>query len=86
MRRLVTAMAVIALFALCAHAAHAEEVQLITKEDLVKLLDDPSVAIYDVRTGTDWRASGFKIKGAKRLDLEMPDTWDLPTDKKLVFY
>jgi len=48
---------------------------IITKEELVKAIDDPDLVIVDVRTGRDWRSSEFKIKGAVRADLSKLDTW-----------
>jgi predicted sulfurtransferase len=59
---------------------------IITTEELAKMIDDPSVLVIDVRTGTDWRASEFKIKGARRLDATVIDIWDPPMDRKIVIY
>ncbi len=36
----------------------------ITKEEARPKIDDPNVIFLDVRTGSDWRASGFKIQSA----------------------
>jgi rhodanese-related sulfurtransferase len=59
-----------------------------TKETLKDLLDDPDVIILDVRTGSDWRASESKIKGAVRVEQKelagLADKYE--KNKTLVFY
>lgn len=42
-------------------------VGVMTKEELRAQLGKPDVVVVDVRTGSDWRASEFKIKGAVRV-------------------
>jgi predicted sulfurtransferase len=66
----------------------AAEVSKITKDDLKAMLDNPDVVILDVRTGKDWSASEFKIKGAVRANPREFNSWadTYPKDKKLVFY
>jgi rhodanese-related sulfurtransferase len=46
------------------------------------------VIILDVRTGIDWRASEFKIKGAVRASSDNVDSWaaKYAKDKTLVLY
>jgi hypothetical protein len=68
--------------------ATAQEVPRITKEELRAMLDSPDLVIIDDRTGTDWDASEFKIKGAVREDPTKVDKWasKYPKDKPLVFY
>ena len=39
------------------------KVDLMTKEMLKDKLGDPNVVVVDVRTGSDWRASEYKITG-----------------------
>ena len=47
----------------------------ITKEDARAKIDDPDVIFLDVRTGSDWRASGFKIQGAVYEEGRNFDKW-----------
>lgn len=49
----------------------ASNIQLINKEDLKKMLDDPAVAVIDVRVERAWKSADTKIKGA---------VWEDPTD------
>ena len=51
-------------------------------------LADPDVIIFDVRTGSDWKASEFKIKGAVRVSSDSVDSWaaKYAKDKTLVLY
>ena len=60
----------------------------ITKEELKAQLGSPDIMILDVRTGTDWNSSEFKIKGAVRADPNEFDKWAeiYPKDKKFVLY
>ncbi|HEB01769.1 MAG TPA: hypothetical protein ENI12_00890 [Nitrospirae bacterium] len=78
----------ILMVASAALAAQRGNVELVTKEQLLKMMNenDPELIILDVRKGTDWRASQFMIKGAIRLDLNKISTIKYPKDKKLVFY
>jgi hypothetical protein len=68
--------------------AMAQEVPRITKEELKEMLGSPDLVIIDDRTGRDWNASEFKIKGAVREDSAKADEWagKYPKDKTLVFY
>lgn len=43
-------------------------VSVMTKEELRTQLGKPDVVVVDVRKGSDWRASEFKIKGAVRVE------------------
>ncbi len=78
----------ILMIASAALAAKRGNVELVTKEQLLKMMNekDPELIILDVRRGTDWRASEFMIKGAIRLDLGKISTIKYPKDKKLVLY
>ena len=71
-----------------ATAAMSAEVPRMSKEDLNAKLDDPDVVILDVRTGSDWKASEFKIKGAIRVSAKNVDSWasKYAKDKTLVLY
>jgi rhodanese-related sulfurtransferase len=71
-----------------AATAMAQQDLRITKEELLKILDNPDLVILDVRLGKDWNASEFKIKGAVRRDPLNIDKWanEIPKDKTIVFY
>ncbi len=65
-----------------------EKTQMVTREQLKAILDDPDLAIIDVRTGIDWNSSEWKIKGAVREDPLDVDAWAkrYPRDKMFVIY
>ena len=69
-------------------AVNGAEVERITKESLKEMLDDPMLAIVDVRIKRHWESSNQKIKGAIREDSEDVEAWvnKYETDKTLVFY
>lgn len=50
-------------------------VQKITKEEVKNMLDDPGVAVIDVRKAGGWMSSDSKIKGAVREDPSLFDSW-----------
>ncbi len=82
---------VAALFTTTAFAASRDNVELVTKEQLLKMMgeNDPGLIIIDVRTGTDWRASDVTIKGAIRLKPKKAVkliSQKYTKDKKLVIY
>jgi hypothetical protein len=60
----------------------------VTKEELQAMLSKPDVVIIDDRSGADWSASEFKIKGAVREDPGKVEVWmeKYPKDQTLVFY
>lgn len=66
----------------------AEEVGLMSKDELKLSLGTSEVIILDVRAGRDWSASEYKIKGAVREDPSNFENWSstYPKDKKLVLY
>lgn len=80
-----TVVLVTILFAMTTMAA---EVPKMTKEEFKGMLGNQDVIIVDVRIGTDWNASEFKIKGAVREDPTKVAEWigKYPKDKTLVFY
>lgn len=51
------------------------QIPRITKEDARQKIDDPDVIFLDVRTGSDWRASGLKIQGAVYEEARNFDKW-----------
>jgi rhodanese-related sulfurtransferase len=65
-----------------------EAPRLITTDELVKMLPNPDTYVLDVRTGSDWRSSGFKIKGAYRADPDEYARWAsiYPQTATLVLY
>jgi len=65
------------------------EVPLITKEQLLPMVEKPEVVILDVRESESWKESKQKIRGAVREDPEKDlQGWfdKYPKDKTLVFY
>lgn len=66
----------------------AAEAPRIEKEKLKELLGKPELILIDVRSGTDWKTSTQKIKGAVREDPDKVETWmkKYPKDKTIVFY
>jgi hypothetical protein len=66
----------------------AKEAPRITKEELKVLISYTDVIILDVRTGKDWKASEFKIKGATREDPKNFKSWTsrYPQDKTIILY
>ena len=66
----------------------ANDVPIMTKEELKAQMDSSDVMILDVRKGKDWKSSEFKIKGASRADPKEFDKWaeTYPKDKTLVLY
>lgn len=78
----------VSLIALFVGTASAGSVTLITKEELLKKLDDPNLVILDVRTGRDWKSSEFKIKGASKVNAGKLNSWigEYSKDKLYVTY
>lgn len=63
-------------------------IETISKETLQEKLADRNLVILDVRSGKDWSASEFKIKGAHRVDPNNFSDWEnrFPKDKVFVLY
>ena len=70
-----TVLTTFLLLGLSANGAMAADVPRITKEELKTMLENPNVIILDVRSGTDWRASESKIKGAIREEPYQASSW-----------
>jgi rhodanese-related sulfurtransferase len=66
---------VLALVASLGINAVAASVPRITKEQLRSMLDNPELIIVDVRSGRDWKASEYKIKGAVRVNPREVESW-----------
>lgn len=64
------------------------DVPLMTTDELNAMLDDPDILILDVRRGSDWKSSEFKIKGAIYQKPKAYDEWanTYPKSKKIVLY
>ena len=60
----------------------------ISKEELKSMLGNKEVIIVDVRTGKDWKASEYKIKGAVRVDPREVESWasSYSENQTFVFY
>lgn len=69
-------------------ALAADDIPLMTKDELKAILDAEDVTILDVRLGRDWKSSEFKIKGAIRTDPKQIDKWseNLRKENRLVLY
>jgi rhodanese-related sulfurtransferase len=80
----------IAVTALGAGAALAngDGVARITNEDAKAMLGKKDTSIIDVRTISDWKESGLKIKGAVREDPLEVESWasHYPKDRTLILY
>ena len=66
-------VAVVLLFPFA--AVYANDVPLITKEELRPIMSDADVVIIDVRSGRDWSSSEYKIQGAVRVDAKQVTEW-----------
>ena len=79
-----TSLAILTTFifiGLLANVVNAAEIPRMTKEELKAMLGNPDVIILDVRSGTDWRASESKIKGAIREEPYQASSWAGKYDK-----
>jgi rhodanese-related sulfurtransferase len=66
----------------------AEELTLISKDQLRGELTKPEVMVVDVRAPHDWDSAQWKIQGARRLSpAEVGQSMaQYPKDKTIVFY
>jgi rhodanese-related sulfurtransferase len=87
-KRLAVLIGALFLVGLVSGAAAAQTVPRMPKDQLKKLLGNPKVKVIDVRTGSDWEASGIKIKGALRETPYRADQWAKKYDRNqtLVLY
>ncbi len=83
--RIVLALALAAVLSINAVAGNAPR---ISKEELKSMLGNKEVIIVDVRTGKDWKASEYKIKGAVRVDPREVESWasKYSENQTFVFY
>lgn len=72
----------------CTSMQGANDVPLISKDELKAKLGSPDMVLLDVRAKSDWEASYEKITGAVRMDPQTVDAWagTLPKDKEIVLY
>ncbi len=76
------ALIVAAIMALLAfEAVYAKDIPRMTKEELKGILGNPDLRILDVRLGTDWTSSEFKIKNAVRVNARKIDSWSMKYEK-----
>jgi rhodanese-related sulfurtransferase len=59
----------------------ADDVPLMTKEELQSRMEQGGVVVVDVRSGRDWNSSEFKITGAQRPDGKDVAAWAGGFDK-----
>ncbi len=87
-RRLLSLATACVLLALFVGAAVAEEVPRIGKEELRDRLGMPDLVIVDVRSGSDWKGSEFKLPGAFHGDPEDVASWmnEIDKSKEIVLY
>ncbi len=88
MKYLPAAVALFALFLLIPLQLSAAEVKTMDRDGLKSMLSSPDLVVLDVRTGSDWSDSEFKIKGAVRVEPTKVDSWaeGYAKDKTYVLY
>jgi rhodanese-related sulfurtransferase len=68
-------------FALVPAAVRSADIPRISIDELKAMLDHPDVVIVDVRTGSHWKSSEYKIKGAVREEPSDVESWASKYDK-----
>ncbi len=83
-----SALAVLASFAVFPIAADADDVPRVSGDYLERKIGSEGLIIVDSRSGSDWRGSSSKIKGAIRGKPGNEQEWasDLPKDAEIVVY
>ena len=83
-----TALLFLSLVILLPISVVASEVKTIDKDGLKDLLGSDKLVVLDVRGGSDWSASDFKIKGAVRVEPGNVSSWagGYPKEKTYVLY
>ena len=76
------------VFSLFTGPVHAGQVNRMSIDELKDSLNAPNTYILDVRRGSDWSNSKFKIKGAIRSESKNFDIWSkqYAKDTKLILY
>jgi len=87
-RLLISAVMLVVPLLLAGNALAAEDVPLMTGDELKAIMDAEDVTILDARRGKDWKSSELKIKGAIRTDPMQIDKWSgsLSKNDRLVLY
>ena len=85
---LMLALTVVFLSGVLLPAGAAQNVDIMSKEALKKILANEDTYVLDVRKGRDWSSSEFKIEGAHRTDPGNFSTWasKFPKTGTLVLY
>jgi len=68
--------------------AAESRIKWVGKEELLSILDERGLIIFDARYSKDWRRSDRKIRGAIRLDaseVEQLEGFYLPTQKIVIY-
>jgi len=66
--------------------AGADNVTVMSKDQLKAELANPDVIVVDVRVPRDWDSSQWKIQGARRESPDQASMAGYPKDKTIVFY
>ena len=63
----------------------AAEIKTIDKDGLKSMLNSPDLVVVDVRAGSDWTSSKFKIKGAVRVEPQNITSWADGSGKEKIY-
>lgn len=76
------------VFSLFIGPVHAGQVNKLSINELKDSLNAPNTYVLDVRTGSDWSSSKFKIKGAIRSESKNFGDWSkqYAKDARLILY
>lgn len=87
-RQAILGSLIIVFVALYSLTASASGISLISIKQLKLILDNPEIAVIDVRSSKDWQSSDVKIKGAVRGAPKNFESWayDFSKDKVLILY
>jgi len=78
-------LAIAVLFFLIPFHSWAADVKTIDKDGLKSMLNSPDLVVVDVRTGSDWSSSEFKIKGAVRVEPRDISSWADGSGKEKIY-
>jgi cell division protein YceG involved in septum cleavage len=86
--KLLTMLASLVLVVVFAVNGFAASAPKMTKETLKPMLDSSDIVVVDVRLGSDWRESDYKIRNAVRVHPGEVESWAsrYRKDKTIVFY
>lgn len=76
------------VFSLFTGPVHAGQVKKMSIDELKDSLNAPNTYVLDVRTGSDWSSSKFKVKGAIRSESKNFGNWSkqYAKDTRLILY